>query len=279
MKTHLLSSADTMIFKPALAKQIGLNESIVLQQIHYWLEKSNHNYDGRVWVYNTAEKWNDQFSWWSLSTLKRMFNKLEKEGYLLTGNYNKKGFDRTKWYSIDYERLTYTSCQNNAMESVKMNQCNVSERSDPRCQNESMQQVNMTLTIPETTQRTPETTTERNADAVEDVSGVKKRKPGVAKQVIEYSEEFEDFWNVYPRKHRKEDCYKKYRYAIDVKYHSHEVILYGAQMYAEECIKNNAEKRYILGPNNFMNDERYLEYRRMDKVKQKPKVEDMELPF
>ena len=29
-----------------------------------------------------------------------MLNQLEKEGYILTGNYNKQNYDRTKWYTM-----------------------------------------------------------------------------------------------------------------------------------------------------------------------------------
>lgn len=45
---------------PTLATIIGLNESIILQQVHYWLkikEKSKQDYiDGHYWVYNTYEQ-------------------------------------------------------------------------------------------------------------------------------------------------------------------------------------------------------------------------------
>lgn len=50
---------------PTLATIIGLNESIILQQVHYWLkikEKSKQDYiDGHYWVYNTYEQWQEQF--------------------------------------------------------------------------------------------------------------------------------------------------------------------------------------------------------------------------
>lgn len=36
---------------------------------------------------------------------KRTFGSLEKQNLLHVGNYNKAGFDRTKWYSINYETL------------------------------------------------------------------------------------------------------------------------------------------------------------------------------
>ncbi|TBL15326.1 hypothetical protein EYB35_07245 [Bacillus paranthracis] len=276
MNTNLLSSTDTMIFKPALAKEIGLNEAIVLQQVHYWLEKSNHHYDGRKWVYNTSEKWNEQFSWWSLSTMKRLFKKLEDDGYLLTGNYNKKGFDRTKWYSIDYKRLSHASCQNDTMESVKMNQCIDSNWTNPSCQNEPMESVKLTLTIPETTQRIPETTTETKKETDKAEEEAPKKKKGKT----QYSAEFEEMWSYYPKKRNKAKCYAIYKEATEKKHHNHEVILYGVQKYAEEVLKNGTDQKYIKYPEGFLNDERYLEYRRMEEVKkERPKSEDIILPF
>ena len=35
----------------------------------------------------------------------RAFHALEKEGYLISGNYNRLKLDKTKWYSIDYDKL------------------------------------------------------------------------------------------------------------------------------------------------------------------------------
>ena len=39
----------------------------------------------------------------SLDTVKRTFAKLEKQGYLISGNFNKDPRDKTKWYTIDEE--------------------------------------------------------------------------------------------------------------------------------------------------------------------------------
>ena len=41
----------------------------------------------------------------SVDTVKRTFAKLEKAGYLLVGNYNKDPRDKTKWYTINDEKL------------------------------------------------------------------------------------------------------------------------------------------------------------------------------
>ncbi|PNY87131.1 conserved phage C-terminal domain-containing protein [Staphylococcus agnetis] len=90
---------------PKLAEEIGLNEAIILQQIHYWLNTSKHCHDGKKWIYNSYPEWQKQFPFWSERTIKRTFGSLEKQDLLHVGNYNKAGFDRTKWYSVNYETL------------------------------------------------------------------------------------------------------------------------------------------------------------------------------
>ena len=41
----------------------------------------------------------------SLDTVKRIFPRLEKAGYLLTGNFNEDTRDKTKWYATNDEQL------------------------------------------------------------------------------------------------------------------------------------------------------------------------------
>ena len=66
---------------PSLAVLIGLNEAIVLQQIHYWLsnELNNKIIDGKKWVYNTYEEWGRQFPFWSCRTIQRTMLSLENK--------------------------------------------------------------------------------------------------------------------------------------------------------------------------------------------------------
>ncbi|HET8627592.1 MAG TPA: hypothetical protein VFL91_09245, partial [Thermomicrobiales bacterium] len=88
---------------PTLARTIGLNEALVLQQVHYRLRHARHERDGRRWVYNTYEQWQEEFPFWSVRTLKRIFHALEERGLLLTATYNRSPLDRTKWYAVRYE--------------------------------------------------------------------------------------------------------------------------------------------------------------------------------
>ena len=60
MERRLLNENPILLF-PTLAKKVGLNEAIFLQQLQYWLSESDHIHDGYKWVYNTYESWNKQF--------------------------------------------------------------------------------------------------------------------------------------------------------------------------------------------------------------------------
>lgn len=103
----LLMDDQPLVVSPKLAEALGsLDEAVMLQQVHYWVQKSSHIHDGRHWVYNTQDAWMAQFPWIkSKTTLKRHFGHLVKLGLLIKGNYNKAGFDRTTWYAVDYEQV------------------------------------------------------------------------------------------------------------------------------------------------------------------------------
>lgn len=108
--SKLLFDEAPIVVDRVMAKAIGLNEALVVQQLHYWLmhnkKKKQNFHDGRYWTYNSIKIWHEEeFNFLSYDTVKRTFAKLEKKGILITGNYNKDKRDRTKWYSIDHEKL------------------------------------------------------------------------------------------------------------------------------------------------------------------------------
>ena len=124
---------------PKLATEIGLNEAIVLQQIHYWLNQSSHNRDGKKWIYNTYDDWNKQFPFWSVMTIRRVINSLEKQKLILIANYNKAGFDKTRWYSIDYSVVESVNRR-----CVQNEQTICSKRTDGSVQNEQTNTIDYT---------------------------------------------------------------------------------------------------------------------------------------
>ncbi|MER2126324.1 conserved phage C-terminal domain-containing protein [Solibacillus sp.] len=105
---NLLINEPPLQVLPSLAKLIGLNEAIFIQQLHFRLLISNNERDGYKWIYKTYEEWQQEFSFWSRDTVKRTVSKLEKEGYIVTTSaYNKMKMDKTKWYRIDYPKIPY----------------------------------------------------------------------------------------------------------------------------------------------------------------------------
>lgn len=116
--SKLLISEYPLLILPTLAIIIGLNEAIILQQIHYWLEnvarnqaqypeRERQNYqDGRWWTYQSIPDWQrTAFPFWSQSTIKRAILHLEALGVLISRQLARDKRDRTNWYSINYERL------------------------------------------------------------------------------------------------------------------------------------------------------------------------------
>ena len=103
--SRLLIHEQPLQVLPALAIALGLNEAIILQQLHYWLLRKSHIRDGREWHYNTYEDWKKQFPFWSVSTIKRAILSLQGYGVITAGNYNNSNIDKTKWYAINYEKL------------------------------------------------------------------------------------------------------------------------------------------------------------------------------
>lgn len=144
--SSLLIDDYPILVLPKLATEIGLNEAIILQQMHYWLKKSNHNYDGRRWIYNSYKEWEQHFPFWSNATIRRTISSLEKQELLFVGNYNKAGFDNTKWYSIDYFKLEGVSKR-----LAQNEQTTCSKRADGVAQNEQTNTKDYTEITTETT--------------------------------------------------------------------------------------------------------------------------------
>ncbi|WP_137728110.1 hypothetical protein [Lysinibacillus sp. SGAir0095] len=98
-----LIEESPLLILPTLAKKVGLNEAIILQQIHYWNQISKNVREGHIWVYKTVEEWHIEFPFWSKSTIERTLKRLEDQQLIVVGVYNRMKYDRTKWYRVNYE--------------------------------------------------------------------------------------------------------------------------------------------------------------------------------
>lgn len=132
-----VDKSKTLIINTDLALVLGdLNEAIVLNQLNYWLginRKAGKNFiDDRYWVYNSYSDWKAKdFPYWSEKTIQRTFTRLENKGVVVSANYNKLGIDKTKWYTIDTERLQELVDEFNSDEDKMTNrQDNMTDRQD-----------------------------------------------------------------------------------------------------------------------------------------------------
>ena len=92
---------------PALADEIGLNESIMLLQIEYWISISDHFLDNHRWTYQSVRQMQEKaFAFWSVATVSRTAKSLLDKGLIIEGNYNKKNYDNTRWFALNYEELS-----------------------------------------------------------------------------------------------------------------------------------------------------------------------------
>lgn len=91
-------------FDVKLATKIGVNEAIIVGYIAYWVYQNkinNRNYfNGRYWTFNTSKALGEHFSYFTAGQIKNLLLKLEKIGILVSDNFNKNKFDRTKWYTL-----------------------------------------------------------------------------------------------------------------------------------------------------------------------------------
>lgn len=144
------SDRTTLRIHPKLAEQIGLNESIILLQIDYLIKISKTEMkENRSWTYQSIRSLQKEyFPFWSIATINRTLQKLESEGYIKTSNYNKYKYDKTRWITIEYDKVS-TLKQIIVAEAER-----VFQNDTPFNQNETRSDQNET-TIPKTPTETP----------------------------------------------------------------------------------------------------------------------------
>jgi hypothetical protein len=88
-------------FSRAVAKKYGVNAALVLNYLAYKIDKSKHEHDGKVWYFDTVDNIAKKYPYLRRSAVYAALKALTAEdGLLVTGNYNKKHYDRTTWYAF-----------------------------------------------------------------------------------------------------------------------------------------------------------------------------------
>lgn len=184
-----IDNPTMLTIQPELATEIGLNESIVLRQIAFWIKTSNNCRDGQWWTFQSLSEMRDKaFKFWSVSTISRIINKLVEMGLIeKTDRYNQRRNDRTQWFTLCVEKLQELTSIKVILQDAKPNitklvkvlqdDKTLLQSATPILQNETGILQNET-TLPETT---TEITTEKNTEKTTTTPGT----PGPEKIIQE----------------------------------------------------------------------------------------------
>lgn len=273
--SRLLINENPLQVLPSLAVALkNINEAIMLQQVQYWLSRSTKVFESRRWVYNTIDDWKVQFPWMTEKTIRNRFSSLIEKKVIITSNFNRAGFDRTKWYTIDYDKLnSLINDQNSAekpdmMHSEKSSESKrkkVPDRSGKKFQIEEeessecnrkkvpnafgkkyrMEPEKVTGPIPEITRDYSEITQDicSSAEADEPVSQFKSKKITPTQSI---EQEFEQLWSLYPRKVDKKKAFLGYKvWRKKSKDHTYAIMRKKLETYLKYIKINDLPMRFI----------------------------------
>lgn len=224
MSKKLINERAILLF-PSLAKSIGLNNAIFLQQLHFWCDIANELgygklHEGERWVYKTAQEWHEKdFPFWSVVTIRRIINNLHDLGLIHAMHLNDDKWNRTLFYRINYLNESIASDQVDNMQVINMTTCKSSNRQH------GSDQVDNLLT-----ENTIEITSKNT--------------------IINNEEQFNKFWSTVPNKDGKAAARKSFDKALKNKSVDELIDAYKANI--AYC---DSSKRYYRNPSTWLNQE------------------------
>lgn len=91
-------------FDIEIAHEYGIECAIILKHLYFWIKKNESNddnyFDGKYWTYNSIKAFADLFPYMTERKIRSALVKMEEQGLVITGNFNKSQYDRTKWYTL-----------------------------------------------------------------------------------------------------------------------------------------------------------------------------------
>lgn len=102
----LVEEGPVLLSQPQLIEHFGRAGAQFINQIHYWLTKSQGFLDenGRKWIYNTEETWSQQLCL-SARQVRRYISKFMEQGVLYVQKLSSHKSNRTNYFSLNYEAL------------------------------------------------------------------------------------------------------------------------------------------------------------------------------
>ena len=228
------------IFNVDDAVNYGVEKAIILQNMRFWLDKNRANgtnlHDGYYWTFNSVEAYLELFPYLkSVGIIQRLLKGMEEDGLLLVGRYNKKGYDRTKWYSMP----EYTDKSLDNSHSPKITNGNIASK----------------IAIHQKQRMVSPKTTNGFANSGEPIPDVNTdNKPDVNTDNINEKEKmsFDDFWNAYGKKVDTSKCKAKWGKLTD---DDKQAIMNNVADY----VSANSDRTYRKNPLTYLNGKCWLD--------------------
>jgi hypothetical protein len=117
------AGSETRLVQTSVARVLGLNAALFLQQLNFRLRTPSHVVDGVAWYEASyASLQAVDFPFWCEKTIARTTRRLEKRGIITARPMSRNTYDRTKWYTINdaalQEALGCTTGQNVPLEGT-----------------------------------------------------------------------------------------------------------------------------------------------------------------
>ena len=221
------------VFDSEIAAKVGLNAAVVYQNILFWAQKNaadkseTHLHDGRYWTRGSAEAFAKLFPYLTQKQVWLALKRLEESGLVMSGEFNRVGYDRTKWYS---------PCGNSEIPLV--------ENGDS-AQGRPIPDITEDITADN----------KRARDELPLFSEDEQRQPKVAPS-INLEDKFKEFYRVYPKKVAPDAAKRNFLRAVKAGADP-DAIIAGAERYAKHVQAKGTERGYIKNPQGWLTDKRW----------------------
>jgi hypothetical protein len=86
------------------AKEYGIPEAVIIANFQFWIGRNKANgeneREGRTWTYNSVRALEELFPYMTGNAIRRALESLVTQEVLLSGTFNARAADRTKWFAF-----------------------------------------------------------------------------------------------------------------------------------------------------------------------------------
>lgn len=182
-------------FDTEIAKEYGVLEAVMLQDIYYWVggneEKGFNFYDGKYWTYNTIKEFQFKYQFPSEKQIRTALKHLQDAGLIETGDFSSNRFKRPTYYTITEKGVA-------VLNHTEVTTCcptgqNESDQRDTTCSTErAIDNIYINNNITSLTNQTNKSNTNQYSSN------------------DSFAEEFEIIWKKYPNKRGKQKALNSY---------------------------------------------------------------------